>query len=124
MIGVFQNSNSNTPGYYIFQWTGNPYTLQKQYTCHAFYHPVIISEGELVCPANFGTPISKYFYWYHDPDEAIPVMVHLKQVVMPYIEFLSDNNTTNKMPSYFKRYADMNSHLLSEHDHQIILDKI
>ena len=28
------------------------------------------------------------------------------------------------MPSRFKEYADMNPHLLSEHDHQIILDKI
>ena len=28
------------------------------------------------------------------------------------------------MPSRFKIYADMNPHLLSEHNHQIILDKI
>ena len=69
-------------------------------------------------------PMRKTSYWYHDPDEAIPVMLTLKQVVMPYIEFIHDNNTTNKFPSSFKGYSDMNSHLLSEHDHQIILDKI
>ena len=28
------------------------------------------------------------------------------------------------MPSSFKLYADINPHLWSEHDHQIILDKI
>ena len=43
---------------------------------------------------------------------------------MPYIEWIQDNNTINKFPSHFKGYADMNPHLLSENDHQIILDKI
>ena len=51
-------------------------------------------------------------------------MVKLKQVVMPYIELIQDNNKTNKSPSFFKGYADMNPHLISEHDHQIILDNI
>ena len=45
-IGAFQTSNSNTPGYYIIRWTGNAYTLQEQYTCHAFDPPVIIPEGK------------------------------------------------------------------------------
>ena len=27
-IGEFQTSDSNMPGYYIVQWTGNAYTLQ------------------------------------------------------------------------------------------------
>ena len=43
---------------------------------------------------------------------------------MPYIELIQDNNITNKLPSNFKGYADTKPHLLSEHDHQIILDKI
>ena len=42
---------------------------------------------------------------------------------MPFIEFIQYNNTTNNFPSRFKGYAFMNPHLLSEHDHQIILDK-
>ena len=51
-------------------------------------------------------------------------MVKSKQVVMPYTELIQDNNTTNNLPSHFKGYADMNPHLLSEYDHQIILNKI
>ena len=51
-------------------------------------------------------------------------MVKLKQVLMPYTELIQDINTTNKFPSRFKGYADMNLHVLSEHDHQIILDKL
>ena len=43
---------------------------------------------------------------------------------MPYIELIQENNITNKFPSRFKGYSDINPHLLSEHDHQIILDKI
>ena len=58
-IGTFQTSDSTTPGYYIFIWTGNAYTLQGKYTCHAFDTPVIIPEGDLVCPAKFMTTMRK-----------------------------------------------------------------
>ena len=51
-------------------------------------------------------------------------MVKLKQVLINYIELIHDNNTDNKLPLCFKGYADMNHHLLSEHNHQIILDQI
>ena len=123
-IGAFQTSYSNTPGYYIVQCTGNAYTLQEKYTCHAFDPPVIIPEDELFCPEKFMIPMIKSSYWYHEPDETIPAMVNLEQVLMPFIEFIQYNNTTNKLPSSFKGYADMNSHLLSERDHQIIFVKI
>ena len=82
-IGAFKTSNINTPVYYIVRWTGNKYTLKEKYTCHEFDPPVIIPEGELACPANFMTPMRKTSYWYHEPDEAIPAMLNLKQVVMP-----------------------------------------
>ena len=48
------------------------------------------------------TTMRKTSYWYHDPDEAIPVTVKLKQVVMPFIEFIQYNNTTNNFPSRLK----------------------
>ena len=51
-------------------------------------------------------------------------MVKLKRVLIPYIELIQDKNTTDKFPSSFKGYADMKPPLLSEHDHQIILDQI
>ena len=70
------------------------------------------------------TPMRKTSYWYHEPDEEIPVMVKLKQFVMPYIELIQDNNTKNKFLSRFKGYANMNPRLLFEHDYQIILDNI
>ena len=63
-------------------------------------------------------------YSYHEPDETIPVMVKLKKVVIPFIELIQYKNSTNNFPSHFKGYAFMNPHLLSEHDHQIIFDKI
>ena len=43
---------------------------------------------------------------------------------MHLIELVQYNNTKDNLPFRFKGYADMNPHLLSEHDHQIILDKI
>ena len=85
-IGVFKTSDSNTPVYYIFWWTGNAYNIQGKYTCHAFNHPVIIPEGGLFFPAKFMTPMRKTLYWYHELYEAIPVMVKFKKIVMPFIE--------------------------------------
>ena len=61
-IGAFKSINISTPGYYIVQWTGNVYTLKEKYTCHAFDPPVIIPEGELVCPDKFMTPMRKTSY--------------------------------------------------------------
>ena len=65
----------------------------------------------------------KTSHWYHKPNEAIHVMVKLKKFVMPLIELIQDNNTTNKLPLRYKGYADMNPCLLSVHDHQVILGK-
>ena len=52
-MGAFQTSDKSTHGYYIVKWTGNAYILQEKYKCHAFNPPVMIPEGELVCPALF-----------------------------------------------------------------------
>ena len=70
------------------------------------------------------TPMKKISHWYHEKNEAIPVMLKLKQVFMLLIELIQENNTTNKLPLRYKGYADMNPCLLSVHDHQIILEKI
>ena len=107
-MGAFKTSLCNTHGYYIIKWKGNAYTLQEKYKCHAFDPPVIIPEGELVCKSKFMNPMKKTSHWYHDPNEAIPVMVKLKQVVMPLIELIQENNTTNKLPFHYKGYADIN----------------
>ena len=58
-MGAFQTSNKTTYGYYIVKWTGNAYTLQEKYKCHAYDPPVIIPEGGLVCPAKFMTSMKK-----------------------------------------------------------------
>ena len=58
-MGAFQTSDCITNGYYIVKWTGNAYTQQEKYKCHAFNTPVIIPEGELVCSAKFMTPTKK-----------------------------------------------------------------
>ena len=58
-MGAFQTSDCNTHGYYIVKCTGNAYTLQGKNKCHAFNPPVIINEGELVCPAKFMTSMKK-----------------------------------------------------------------
>ena len=70
------------------------------------------------------TSMRKTPYLYHEPYEAIPSMVKLKQVLMHFIELIQYNNTTNNLPYNFKVYTFMNPRLLSEHNHQIILDKI
>ena len=84
-IGVFKTRDSNTPGYCIFLWTCNAYTLQEKYKCHAFDPQIIIPEGELVFPVKFMKPTRKTSYWYHYQYEDIHFMMKLKQVMTKYI---------------------------------------
>ena len=51
-------------------------------------------------------------------------MVKLKQVVMPLVELIQENNTTSKLPLRYKGYADMKPCLFSLHNHQVILETI
>ena len=44
---AFQTSDCNTHGYYIVKWTGNAYTLQGKYKCHAFIFPLSPNPGYL-----------------------------------------------------------------------------
>ena len=48
----------------------------------------------------------------------------LKQIVMPLIELIKENTTTNKLPLRYKGYADTNPCLFSAHVHQVILENI
>ena len=123
LFGAFETSDSQTQGYYIVQWLGNPYTLQEQYACHAFDPPVLIPTGELVCEAKFWTPMSTKTHWYHEPDIDLHVMVKVKQVVMGKID-LQPVNETNALPRKWVGYADKNPHSLSRDDHATILDRI
>ena len=45
---------------------------------HAFESSVTNPKGELFCTEKFMTTMRKNSYWYHEPDEAIPVMMKLK----------------------------------------------
>ena len=69
-------------------------------------------------------PMRKTSYWYNDPEETIHAMVKLKKDVMPYIELIQHNNTTNKLPLRYKGYVDMNPRLLSVYYHQVILETL
>ena len=51
-------------------------------------------------------------------------MVNSKQVVMPLIKLIQENNTKNKLPLRYEGYSDMNPRLFSVHDHQAILEKL
>ena len=61
-IDEFKTRDSTTPGYYIFQWKVNAYTLQEQYTCHVFDPTVIIPGGGLGFTSKFMTPVRKTSY--------------------------------------------------------------
>ena len=67
-MGAFQTSDCYTHVYYIVKCTGNVYTLQEIYICHACDTPVIIPEGGLVCQIKFMTPMIKTSHLYHKPN--------------------------------------------------------
>ena len=96
-MGGFQTSNCNTHGYYIGKWTGNANTIQEKYKCHAFNPPVIIPEGGLFCPSKFMTLILKNLPLVSRDKRSNPCHGEVKQVFMPFLELIQENNTTNKL---------------------------
>ena len=57
-IGVFQTSDSNTPGYYIFQLTVNTYTLQEKYICRAAAQVMPCKKSSSLILISFGFVVS------------------------------------------------------------------
>ena len=108
IMGVFQTSDKNTHGYYIVKWTGNAYTLQEKYKCHAFNPPVIIPEGKLVFSSQFYDSNDKNFPLVSRAKHSNPYHGEVKTSCYASHWIDPGEQHNKKFPLSYKRYADTN----------------
>jgi len=95
-------------GYYIVQWTGEPYMLQERVEFPEYNPPMILEPGELVCDAEYLHAVGSSKYWYtHPVDEhskrvSLRTTVRLIHVVAPDLE-LHPLSNDNRFPANMAR---------------------
>ena len=89
MYGAIRTNDESADGYYVLQWTTEPYTLQEDKEMQGYLPITTAYAGEIVCDAVFLNPVPNAKYWYTpmitgDGD----VTVRLKQVLLPNITMI------------------------------------
>ena len=95
MYGAIRTNDESDDGYYVLQWTTEPYTLQEDKEIKGYLPITTAYAGEIVCDVVFLNPVPNAKYWYTsmitgDGD----VTVRLKQVLLPNITTVSYTHLT------------------------------
>ena len=81
MHGAMRIDAVSTDGYYVLQWTSEPYTLQKYKEIEDYTPLIIVCVGEMVCDAICINPVHFAKYLYTPMKTGVgDVIVRLKQV--------------------------------------------
>ena len=101
MYGAMRPDDEITDGYYVVQWTSEPYTLQEDKDINCYIPSVTAYAGEDICDAVFLNPVNSAKYWLTPMNKRDGgIAVRLKQVLLSNITMMKiDKN--NKLP---KRY--------------------
>jgi hypothetical protein len=121
-IGAFQTEDDNADGYYLVQFTSEPYTLQEATLLTEYEPPLQLEEGELVCEATYFEKVPRARFWY-TPTEMTTVL-RVQQVVATKIE-LVEPSPTNPLPNTCKkRDAErLGARKITVSDHDDIIDE-
>ena len=89
VYGGIRTNNESADGYYVLQWTTEPYTLQEDKEMQDYLPITTVYAGEIVCDAVFLNHVPHAKYWYipmiiGDGD----VTVRLKEVLLPNITII------------------------------------
>jgi hypothetical protein len=121
--GAFSTEDPHADGYYIVQWTSDPYTLQEDLQLTDYDPPVIIPAGELVCDAKYLEKVPRTKRWYIPTNLA--TTVRLKQVVATDMALLPISEA-NKLPNNCdkRRATPLGPRKVREDEHDAIGEEI
>jgi hypothetical protein len=125
--GAFSTDDPSADGYYIVQWTGDPYTLQDDLPLESSTD--CIPAGEIVCDARYYCKIPRAFRWYIPEKtragEDLVTTVRMKQVVAPNLTLEGASNQ-NQLPNGCnkRQITPLGPKRISEHQHCSVLDEI
>jgi hypothetical protein len=124
--GAFSTDDPEADGYYIVQWTGDPYTLQDDLLLES---TDCIPAGEIVCEARYFCKIPRANRWFvkektQNGENAVTT-VRMKQVVAPNLA-LEGVNDQNRLPNGCNRQqlTPLGPVRISEYQHCSVLDEI
>ena len=124
--GAFGTNDPDADGYYVVQWTTDPYTLQDDLPLES---GTFIPGGEIVCDATYFRKVPRAKQWYipemSEAGENVATTVRMKHVVAPYIKVLEVSDD-NKLPNTCnkRQIVPLNPIRISAHDHNAIQDEI
>ena len=124
-FGAFMTSDMEADGYYVVQWTSDPYTLQADSILDEYDPPLLMRKGELVCDAKYFKKVPRARRWYTPTHGTTPgTVVRLQQVVASDIQMLE--TTEAALPSTCDRRTAQRLHAkkIAETDHEAILEEI
>jgi hypothetical protein len=128
--GAFSTEDPHADGYYIVQWTSDPYTLQEDLQMTDYDPPVIIPAGELVCDAKYFEKVPRTKRWYIPTkivggQQDLATTVRLKQVVATDMMLLPISNA-NKLPNNCdkRRATPLGPRKVQEDEHDAIGEEI
>jgi hypothetical protein len=97
-IGSFLTNDADSDGYYVVEWTSEPYTLQEAVTLEAYDPPLHLEKGELVSDGQYLNKVLGAKQWYTPPSKPLPTTVRLQQVLNPVL-YMVGISQQNKLPS-------------------------
>jgi hypothetical protein len=87
-IGSFLTNDADSDGYYVVEWTSEPYTLQEAGTL-VEYDPLLhLEKGELVSDGQYLNKVPGAKQWYTPPSKPLPTTVRLQQVLNPVLHMV------------------------------------
>ena len=94
MYGTIRKDDERTVGYYVLQWTSEPYILQEDKEIEGYTPPITFYAGEIVCDDIFLNLVHFSKYWYTLMKIGVgDVTVRLKQVLLPNITMMKIDKT-------------------------------
>ena len=103
MYGEMRTDDDNTDGYYVLQWTSEPYTLQEDKEMEVYTPPMTAYASEIVCDVVFFNPVPFAKYWYTLMKTGVgDVTVRLKLVFL-HIITMTKIDKINTLPKRCKK---------------------
>jgi hypothetical protein len=124
--GAFGTNDPDADGYYVVQWSSDPYTLQEDLPLDS---GTFIPGGEIVCDATYYQKVPRAKHWYipekSETGENLKTIVRMKHVLAPDLYLLEVSNQ-NKLPNTCnkRQILLLNPIRIAEHDHDWIHDEI
>jgi hypothetical protein len=121
--GALSTEDPAANGYYVLQWTSNPYTLQDDTALTEYDPPEMVEKGALVCEANYWNKVPRAKDWY--TPSLTRTIARLQFVIDPNISLEIQSNDCKLPNNCDKRQArQLGACRIPKEVHASLIDEI